>query len=118
MAVADEAPLPAKSPDELTFEQAYAELEKTAQALQQGQLSLDEMLRLYERGSVLARSCLQKLESVELKVSQLLSRGDGTYATKPIASEKDVTPPEPQSAEAHEPEPDDDDLKGQKELFD
>lgn len=103
--------------DELTFEQAYTELEKTAQALQQGQLSLDETLRLYERGSTLARSCLQKLESVELKVSQLLSRGDGTYATKPIASEKDVTPPEPQAPESQEPEIDDDELKGQKELF-
>ena len=31
---------------ELTFEQAYAELEQTAQSLQQGQLSLDETLRL------------------------------------------------------------------------
>lgn len=116
--MADQPDQPVQSPDKLTFEQAYAELEKTAQALQQGQLSLDEMLRLYERGSALARSCLQKLESVELKVSQLLSRGDGTYATKPVASEKDVTPPEPQPVEPREPELDGDELKDQKELFD
>jgi exodeoxyribonuclease VII small subunit len=92
-----------KPVEELTFEQAYAELEQTAQALQQGQLALDDTLRLYERGSLLARYCLQKLEGVELKVAQLLTRADGSYATKPVASEKDVTPPEPQPAEPAAP---------------
>ena len=108
------------SPDDLTFEQAYAELEKTAQTLQQGQLSLDETLRLYERGSFLSRYCLQKLEGVELKVSQLLSHGDGDYSTRPIASEKDVLPPEPRpSAPAPaESELEEDPLGEQKELFD
>ena len=107
-----------KAPEDLTFEQAYAELEQTAQALQQGQLSLDETLRLYERGSFLARHCLQKLEGVELKVTQLLSRSDGTYATRPIASEKDITPPEPPSAEPPPAADEDEALKEQKELFD
>lgn len=116
--MADESEAPRATPEELTFEQAYAELEQTAQALQQGQLSLDETLRLYERGSALARTCLQKLESVELKVSQLLNRADGTYAAKPISSEKDVTPPEPPPHEPAEPDLEDDELQGQKELFD
>ncbi|HLQ31872.1 MAG TPA: exodeoxyribonuclease VII small subunit [Chloroflexota bacterium] len=113
--------MPEQQPGEngdLTFEQAYAELEQTAQALQQGQLSLDETLRLYERGSFLARYCLQKLEGVELKVTQLLSHGDGTYSTKPITSEKDISPPEAPSAEDGSSEPEDAALKEQKELFD
>lgn len=103
------------APDAVTFEQAYAELEQTAQTLQQGQLSLDDTLKLYERGSFLARYCIQKLEGVELKVTQLLSHGDGTYSTRPIASEKDVTPPEPPPSDAAEPE--DVALKEQRELF-
>jgi exodeoxyribonuclease VII small subunit len=107
------------TPENLTFEQAYAELEQTAQALQQGQLSLDETLRLYERGSFLARYCLQKLEGVELKVTQLLSRGDGSYTTRSITSEKDVVPPEPPAAAPPaSAEPEEDALRGQKELFD
>jgi len=101
----------------LTFEQAYAELEQTAAALQQGQLSLDETLRLYERGSFLARYCLEKLDGVELKVTQLLSRANGGYATKPVVSEKDVTPPESPSP-APPNEPDSDPLREQRELFD
>ncbi|HLY65672.1 MAG TPA: exodeoxyribonuclease VII small subunit [Chloroflexota bacterium] len=105
--------------EEPTFEQAYADLEQTAHALQQGQLSLDETLRLYERGSFLARYCLQKLEGVELKVSQLLSHSDGTYSTRPITSEKDVTAPELQPPVPPPVTPEDDDLlQGQKELFD
>ena len=114
-----------KSPDPApTFEEAYAELEQTAQALQQGQLSLDETLRLYERGSFLANYCLEKLEGVELKIVQLLAKADGTYATKQIASEKDVSPPQPVPAQPkHEPEPDldrpsEDALKDQRALFD
>ena len=106
-------------PEEPTFEQAYAELEQTAQALQQGQLSLDDTLKLYERGSFLARYCLQKLDGVELKVTQLLSHPDGTFSTKPIASERDVTPPEPLPAEAEPaPEPEAGQARGPRELFD
>ena len=101
------------APESLTFEQAYAELEQTAQSLQQGNLSLDDTLKLYERGSFLARWCLEKLDGVELKVSQLLARSDGSFATRPIASEKDVTLPEP----ASEPELEDPALKEQRELF-
>jgi exodeoxyribonuclease VII small subunit len=108
--------------EELTFEQAYAELEQTAQALQQGQLSLDETLHLYERGSLLSRYCLEKLEGVEFKVTQLLSRADGTHALKTLASERDVTPPEPQPADPPPPaasqDAEDQALKEQKELFD
>jgi exodeoxyribonuclease VII small subunit len=104
--------------EELTFEQAYAELEQTAQALQQGQLSLDDTLKLYERGSFLSRYCLQKLDGVELKVTQLLARADGTYALKSITSEKDVTPPEPPPEPAGAPPEVEDDLQEQKELFD
>lgn len=97
----------------LTFEQAYAELEQTAQALQQGQLSLDETLRLYERGSFLARYCIEKLDGVELKVTQLLTRPDGSYTTKSITSEKEVVLPEPPTGE-----PADDPSRDQRALFD
>ncbi len=117
---------------DLTFEQAYAELEKTVNALQQGQLSLDETLRLYERGSHLARFCRETLDAVELKVTQLLSHANGTFSTKPIVSEKDIValdapapsaptvqpaPTRPAPARQDD-EPNDEFLRGQRELFD
>lgn len=103
-------------PESPTFEQAYAELEQTVSALQQGQLSLDETLRLYERGSFLARCCLQKLDGAELKVSQLLARADGSLSTRPIASERDVVPPALRPDQP--PEGEDLAFNAQKELFD
>ena len=111
----------ATASDNLTFEQAYAELEQTVQALQQGQLSLDETLRLCERGSFLSRYCLEKLEGVEMKVTQLLAHADGSYSTRVLASEKDVSQPAPPPAEpatrARQSEDDDDPLRNQRELF-
>ncbi|MGH2364624.1 MAG: exodeoxyribonuclease VII small subunit [Chloroflexota bacterium] len=105
----DPAPLaasgiePAASPlESLSFEQAYAELEKTVAALQQGQLSLDETLRLYERGTELARGCRQALDEVELKVSRLVAQASGALAVRPLqpTSPTDAAPyaAEPSSA--------------------
>lgn len=55
----------------LTFEQAFEELEQIVQRLDAGDLGLDEMLALYERGQALARNCQEHLDRAELRVAQL-----------------------------------------------
>lgn len=55
----------------LTFEEAFARLEQTVQALEQGGLSLDDATRMYEEGMRLAQLCNQMLSATELKVAQL-----------------------------------------------
>lgn len=57
--------------DDLTFEAALAELETTVRRLEDGALSLDEALALYERGVALARLCGQRLDAAELRIQQL-----------------------------------------------
>lgn len=57
--------------EQLAFEQAFAELEKIVQALETGQHTLDEAVRLYERGQALARRCASLLDEAELKVQSL-----------------------------------------------
>lgn len=62
---------------ELTFEDAFAELEATVHKLEEGNLPLAEALALYERGVELARLCSRQLEAAELRVEQLsLSASD------------------------------------------
>jgi exodeoxyribonuclease VII small subunit len=61
-----EAPAP-----ELSFEQAFEELEAIVEQLEAGQLPLEESLVLFERGQALAARCGQLLESAELRVKQL-----------------------------------------------
>jgi len=57
--------------EELTYEQAFAELEQVVKALETGEHTLDESVRLYERGQELARRCAALLEQAELKVHRL-----------------------------------------------
>jgi exodeoxyribonuclease VII small subunit len=63
-----------KLPD---FEQAMAELEAVVARLEQGDLSLDESLRQFERGIELTRSCQSALKLAEQKVDILLAKPGG-----------------------------------------
>ena len=57
--------------EELSYEQAFAELEQIVSELESGSSSLDESLALFERGQALARFCAALLERAELKVQQV-----------------------------------------------
>ena len=57
--------------EELTYEAAYAELEKIVTALESGEQPLEEALALFERGQMLARHCSDLLAKAELKVQKL-----------------------------------------------
>ncbi|MBL4908832.1 MAG: exodeoxyribonuclease VII small subunit [Alteromonadaceae bacterium] len=56
----------------LSFEQSLAELETIVQNLEQGELSLDESMRLFERGLSLSKLSQEKLQQAEQKVKILL----------------------------------------------
>ena len=57
----------------LSFEDGYELLEQVIQQLEQGELSLDESVSLYEEGMQLALHCGKQLDDAEMKVSQLLT---------------------------------------------
>ena len=61
--------------EDLTFEQAFAELEETVRKLEAGGLTLEESLGLFERGQALAVHCNVQLDQAELKVRQLSPEG-------------------------------------------
>lgn len=62
---------------ELSFEDAYAELERVVEALEGGASTLEETLSLYERGITLAAYCESLLEKAELRVKELQRDEDG-----------------------------------------
>jgi exodeoxyribonuclease VII small subunit len=72
---------------ELAFEAAFQELEETVQRLEDGELTLDEAIALFERGQALARLCDEKLERAKLRVNQLLPDADGSYREVPFEME-------------------------------
>ena len=60
-----------KSVESLSYEQAFAELEGIVTALESEQRSLDESMKLYERGQELVKRCTEILDKADLKVKQL-----------------------------------------------
>ncbi|MSQ92352.1 MAG: exodeoxyribonuclease VII small subunit [Gammaproteobacteria bacterium] len=65
------------------FEAALAELEQIVERLEQGELSLEESLRQFERGVELTRSCQKALRQAEQKIS-ILSRGPDGETIEPF----------------------------------
>ncbi len=71
--------------EQLSYEQAFSELEAIVNALESEDRTLDVAMNLYERGQLLARHCAELLDRAELKVQRL--SGDELV---------DFTPPEGQ----------------------
>ena len=55
-------------PEDLSFEDAFAQLEEVLAAMEEGDLPLDESMAKYELGVALSAFCEAKLESAELRV--------------------------------------------------
>lgn len=70
------------------FEAALAELEQIVQRLEQGELSLEDSLRQFERGVHLTRDCQKALRQAEQKIRVLTQNQDGE------ATEQDFAPPD------------------------
>lgn len=64
--------------EELGYEQAREELIDVVQTLEQGGLSLEETLALWERGERLAQVCQTWLDGARQRLEQVLAeRSDG-----------------------------------------
>ncbi len=73
-----------KPVNEMSFEEAMAELEQVVSQLERGDVALEESIRLYERGAELKKRCETKLKEAEEKVAAITLDADGTpTGTKP-----------------------------------
>jgi exodeoxyribonuclease VII small subunit len=70
-----------------SFEEAFRKLEETAQALEQGSLSLSDATSLYEQGMKLAQVCNDLLTKAELKITQL-KNGNNQPLSQPEEEEE------------------------------
>jgi exodeoxyribonuclease VII small subunit len=64
--------------ENLSFEEAFSELEEVVQQLEAGDLTLDQSMALFERGMTLATRCNAQLDAAELRVQQLVP-AEGEY---------------------------------------
>ncbi|MGI8813217.1 MAG: exodeoxyribonuclease VII small subunit [Pyrinomonadaceae bacterium] len=72
-----------------TFEASLAELEEVVRQLENGDLPLEESLKLFEDGVRLSRECRERLAAAERRIEVLMKDSDGNL----VLSDLDETPP-------------------------
>jgi exodeoxyribonuclease VII small subunit len=75
-----------KQQETLAFEKSLKELEALVAKMEQGNLSLEESLRHFERGIQLTRTCQQALKEAEQKV-EILMKKNGQDDITPLSSD-------------------------------
>ena len=61
----------AKKKDNPTLEENLKRLEEIAESLDQGDVALEEQLKLFSEGMELAKTCRTYLESADLKIRKI-----------------------------------------------
>ena len=61
--------------NKMSFEDAMKELEKLVNSLDKGDVSLDEAITAYDRGSQLKDYCEKKLNEAKMKIETIQSSG-------------------------------------------
>ncbi|MEA3454835.1 MAG: exodeoxyribonuclease VII small subunit [Candidatus Caldatribacteriota bacterium] len=77
-----------KKIENIPFEEYLRKLEKIVNQLEEGELTLDESVRIYEEGMNISKICLEKLNKTKKKIEQLVIEGEEKYSTKSF-SEKE-----------------------------
>ena len=79
-----------KAPKEPRFEEALSGLERIVRQLEDGELPLDEALKLFEEGVRLSRFCGIKLDEAEKRIEILMKGADGEWRAEPFDQGGDV----------------------------
>ena len=75
--------------DKTRFEDALRRLEGVVERLEEGEIPLEEALKLFEEGVKLSRLCHQKLDEVEKRIELLTRDAEGKIRTKPFDRDDD-----------------------------
>mgnify|MGYP006281138679 CR=1 FL=1 len=76
--------------EQSSFEDNLKQLEEIVAQLEQGEVALDEALELYEKGVAAYRSCHQRLDQAETKVTKLVETLEGDLKEEPFDVPQDT----------------------------
>jgi len=71
--------------EEITFEDAMKRLEGIVEALGEGNLSLEDSLKMFQEGMGLCKICNKKLDEAEYKVEKLMEKEGGELRVEGFA---------------------------------
>ena len=67
-----------------TFEASLKKLETIVKQLEEGDMPLEESLKLFETGVRLSRECRERLNNAERRIEVLMKEADGSMSLEPI----------------------------------
>jgi exodeoxyribonuclease VII small subunit len=74
---------------DIKFEDALARLEQIVDTLETGKLPLEDSLKAFEEGVVMARHCARYLDAAEKRIEMLTKDEAGVLRTDPFELEDD-----------------------------
>jgi exodeoxyribonuclease VII small subunit len=77
-----------KEEKEITFEDAMKRLESIAETLGEGNLPLEESLKMFEEGMELCKFCNTKLDEAGYKVEKLMGKEGGEISVEEFEAEE------------------------------
>lgn len=69
-----------------SFEKNLGELEQVVKALEESDVSLEDMIALFEKGVHLTRECTEALNAAEQKITVLMKNCNGEMEEQPFGS--------------------------------
>ena len=73
-----------------TFETSLEELERIVRELEQGELTLEKSLELFEQGVKLSRECQERLNQAERRIEILMRDNQGRATARPFDPESEL----------------------------
>ncbi len=70
----------------MTFEESMARLEVIVQAMEKGDIALEESLKLFQEGTLLIQSCTKLLDDAQLEIKKIVPGADGS----PVEEDVDI----------------------------
>ena len=62
-----------------SFEHSLKRLEEIVEALEQGNVALDDVMKMYEEGVQISKECLEQLSRAEVKLKRLSKDAQGSF---------------------------------------
>jgi len=73
-----------------TFESSLEELERIVRQLEQGELTLEKSLELFEQGVKLSRDCQERLSQAERRIEILMRDNQGRASVRPFDPDSEL----------------------------
>jgi len=74
-----------------TFESSLEELERIVRLLEQGELTLEKSLELFEQGVKLSRDCQERLSQAERRIEILMRDNQGRASVRPFDPDTELS---------------------------